>query len=298
MLQKGLDKYLKSLSRKSTEHGAKQGTEHLFEGQDGRIAARFFNARLSSVFQAVRSAENMELIAYEAMARSFSVNDTGLSILKLLEHATSDDESIQLDRLCRLLHVLNFFRQHPAPHIGLYLSVHSRLLTAVNGNHGAAFQRVLANLEIPQQRIVLQLPPITASQGWAIAHVADNYRKNGFRFAVHARNLEQAFELLETVHPHVLKLDLQSAVLQQDTKLFDRLLSISAQRQCQLILRKVDQINASRDLQALSWQSKPFGIQGNAVDIARSLLPATRTQIDLSGISTAIVNRPQQECCA
>lgn len=290
MLQRGLDQYLESLGRNSTEH--------LFEGKDGRIAARFFNARLSSVFQAIRSAENMDLIAYEAMARSFSVNDTGLSILTLLEHASSDDESVELDRLCRLLHVLNFFRQHPAPHIDLYLSVHSRLLTAVSGNHGAAFQRVLANLEIPQQRIVLQLPAITASQAWAIAHVVNNYRRNGFRLAVHARNFEQAFELLKTVNPDVLKLDLQSPVLQQDSKLFDRLLSATAQQQCRLILRKVDQFNASRDLHASSWQSRAFGIQGNAVDIARSVLPATHTQLIASGINCVCVNRSQRECCA
>lgn len=289
MLQRGLEVYLECLRNKNVEN--------LFVGNDGRIAARFFNARLSSVFQAIRSEQNLELLAYEAMVRSFSINDTGLSILKLLEHATTDDESIELDRLCRLLHVLNFFRQNSGPNIDLYLSVHSRLLTAVAGNHGAAFQRVLTSLDIPQQRIVLQLPAITPSQGWAVAHVAKNYRRNGFRFAVHARTVEQACELLDSVNPDVLKLNAENALTENELGRFDKLLSTAARQQCRVILRKVDQINWLRQRPTSSQQPTAFGIQGNAVDIARSVLPASPHN---GLVPTAVAKagyRGIQQCC-
>lgn len=289
MSQRGLESYLASLRSKNAEH--------LFVGKDGRIAARFFNARLSSVFQSIRSGKNLELLGYEAMVRSFSINDTGLSILKLLEHVTTDDESVELDRLCRLLHVLNFFRQGPSPNIDLYLSVHSRLLTAVTGNHGAAFQRVLASLEISQQRIVLQLPAITPSQGWAIAHVAKNYRSNGFRFAVHARNVEQAFELLDSVNPDVLKLNAENLFAEQDLGLFEILVSKAEQQQCRVILRKVDQINWWCPLQGAAQQRAILGMQGNAVDIARSVLPASSTNSSVPVTRVKGGYGSGQRCC-
>ena len=105
----------------------------------------------------------------------------GLSLWRLLDHAASDDESVELDRLCRMLHAINFFRQNEAEQADLYLNVHDRLLSAVSSNHGHAFQRILDALGLPIERIVLQLPTVTTNQSWLLNYVADNYRRNGFR---------------------------------------------------------------------------------------------------------------------
>jgi hypothetical protein len=59
--------------------------------------------------------------------------------------------------------------------------VHARLLAAVNNNHGVAYRRILAALELPHERIVLQLPVVTPNQRWLLNYVLDNYRRNGFR---------------------------------------------------------------------------------------------------------------------
>lgn len=289
MAYAGLSHYLKSLPT--------QSASQLFPGKDGRISARFFNARLSSVFQPIRSGEDLGLLAYEAFVRTFSVNDQGLSIWKLLEHASSDDESVELDRLCRLLHAINFFRQATAGNLDLYLTVHNRLLTAVAGNHGAAFQRVLAKLDIPQQRIVLQLPAIVPSQRWAITHVADNYRRNGFRLALHAQNIEQAFDLLERVQPDVLKLTFEQSLADKNAWLFEDLLRQAARQSCLIILRKVDQLPAYEKLREFADHRLAFAMQGNVIDIARSHLinpvgtPSQRRPQTDSNIS------PRHACC-
>lgn len=289
MAYAGLSHYLNSLPT--------QSASQLFPGKDGRISARFFNARLSSVFQPIRSGEDLGLLAYEAFVRTFSVNDQGLSIWKLLEHASSDDESVELDRLCRLLHAINFFRQAPADNLDLYLSVHNRLLTAVAGNHGAAFQRVLAKLDIPQQRIVLQLPAIVPSQRWAITHVAENYRRNGFRLALHAQNIEQAFDLLERVQPDVLKLTFEQSLGDKNAWLFEDLLRQAAQQSCLIILRKVDQLPLLEKMREFADHRLVFAMQGNAIDIARSHLinpvatPSQRRQQMDSNTP------PRQACC-
>jgi EAL domain-containing protein (putative c-di-GMP-specific phosphodiesterase class I) len=146
-------------------------------------------------------------VAFEGLARSVSKADEGLSLWRLLDHAASDDESVELDRLCRMLHAINFFRQGEAEQSDLYLNVHDRLLSAVSSNHGHAFQRILDALGLPIERIVLQLPTVTTNQGWLLNYVADNYRRNGFRLAINVASVQEATGMLERLHPHAFKLD-------------------------------------------------------------------------------------------
>ncbi len=199
-----LNQYLSRLSRDGAAHTSIQ-----LDAQ-GRAQGRFFNCTMTSAFQPVRELQHGVALAYEGLARSAAGGGEGLSLWKLLDSAASDDESVELDRLCRMLHAINFFRQEEAAGAGrpdLYLNVHSRLLSAVSSNHGHAFRRILDALELPLARIVLLLPPVTAQQGWLINYVADNYRRNGFRFAVQAAGAADGAALLERVRPDVLRLD-------------------------------------------------------------------------------------------
>ncbi|MEC5160603.1 EAL domain-containing protein [Janthinobacterium sp. CG_S6] len=174
---------------------------------EGRAQGRFFNCTMTSAFQPLRQLDSGAVFGFEGLARSVSAADAGLSLWKLLDHAASDDESVELDRLCRMLHAINFFRQQDAQQADLYLNVHDRLLSAVSSNHGYAFQRILDALGLPIDRIVLQLPAVTPNQGWLLNYVADNYRRNGFRFAVNASGPREAAALLERLRPDAFKLD-------------------------------------------------------------------------------------------
>jgi EAL domain-containing protein (putative c-di-GMP-specific phosphodiesterase class I) len=174
---------------------------------EGRAQGRYFNSTLTSAFQPIRALHDGAVIGHEGFARSYSEADPGLCVWKLLDHAASDDESVALDRLCRMLHTMNFFRQPEAGGSDLYLSVHARLMAAVDGNHGAAFGRVLEALELPRERIVLQLPVVTRQQNWLLDYVADNYRRNGFRIAINAPDATEALKLVERVRPGVVKID-------------------------------------------------------------------------------------------
>jgi EAL domain-containing protein (putative c-di-GMP-specific phosphodiesterase class I) len=175
--------------------------------RNGQALGRFFNCTITSAFQPIRENGSARVVAYEGLARSASADDAGLSLWKLLHHAASDDESIELDRLCRMLHAINFFRQEEAGAADLFLNVHDRLLSAVSSNHGYAFQRILDALGLPMARIVLQLPATSAQQGWLLNYVADNYRRNGFRLALNAATPAQALAALEQLHPDAIKLD-------------------------------------------------------------------------------------------
>jgi EAL domain-containing protein (putative c-di-GMP-specific phosphodiesterase class I) len=165
---------------------------------------------MTSAFQPVRELASARTVAYEGLARSVASQHAGLSLWKLLDGAASDDESIELDRLCRMLHAINFFRQAPDPATDLYLSVHDRLLSAVSSNHGNAFKRILKALELPFDKIVLQLPVASPNQGWLLSYVADNYSRNGFRVALNVTSPAQGREFLARVRPAVIKVDARS----------------------------------------------------------------------------------------
>lgn len=223
--------------------------------EDGRVQGRFINTTLTSAFQPIRNAITTEVVAYEGFVRSYSGSDQGLCPWKLLEQASDDNESIALDRLCRILHTINFFRQDEADDAELFLSVDGRLLAAVDSNHGTAFRRVLDTLELPQRRVVLQLPPVTSDQNWLLNYVSDNYRRNGFRLAVNARNADEAEVLLDHVRPEIIKLDTRGAT---DLPTNVKLLQEAKKRGIRIIFKRVENpamLSGLIELAAISGQS-------------------------------------------
>ena len=259
-----LQQYLARLGDGSDGHAASRS---IWRDGQGRVQGRFFNATLTSAFQSIQAlgADGINQInGFEGFARSYSASDQGLSLWRLLDQAASDDESVALDRLCRMLHAINFFRQQPAPNADaslavqpdLYLSVHARLLAAVESHHGVAFRRVLDALEVPHERIVLQLPPVRSNQDWPLAVVLQNYRRNGFRLALNADDAQQGCQLLDLpgqAQADVIKVDARE-INDEATAL--RLIRGAALRDVRLIFTRVDTVGVHRTLLRLGEQSQ------------------------------------------
>lgn len=271
-----LNQYLARLSDQSTA-----STSIRLDAQ-GRALGRFFNCTMTSAFQPVRDLGRGGVVAYEGLARSVSADDEGLSLWKLLDHAASDDESVELDRLCRMLHAINFFRQEDGGDADLYLNVHDRLLSAVSSNHGYAFQRILDALGLPIGRIVLLLPPVTAQQGWLLNYVADNYRRNGFRFAVSAGSAREGLHLLERVRPDVVRLDARHL---QDEEGIVALLAQGARQNAGVVFKRLETRESLLALQRIGEAAGvPLLAQGYLLDAPRTLL---RDAIRAQGLGAA-----------
>jgi EAL domain-containing protein (putative c-di-GMP-specific phosphodiesterase class I) len=283
-----LQKYLTRLS------DATGSASSIWLDHEGRAQGRFFNCTMSSAFQPIRQigggaaagADIGGVRAYEGLARSVSAQDKGLSLWKLLDHAASDDESIELDRLCRMLHAINFFRQADGTpessangEADLYLNVHDRLLSAVSSNHGHAFRRILDALELPLSRVVLQLPVATPQQGWLLNYVTDNYRRNGFRFAVNVDSAADAIAVLDRLRPDVFKLD--TRVL-HDTAGLLQLLERTRQAGVTVVFKRIETepaLQALRDLSAAA--GVPVLGQGYLLDEPRATLVDIQLQHQL-----------------
>jgi EAL domain-containing protein (putative c-di-GMP-specific phosphodiesterase class I) len=265
-----LDKYLAILSQTP-----QAGTSVWLDAQ-GRAEGKYFNCTLTSAFQPIRELNTRRIVGHEAYARSTSVESVGLSLWKILDHAANDDESVELDRLCRMLHAINFFRQTEAGGVDLYLSVHGRLLEAVSTNHGMAFRRILEGLGLPLGKVVLQLPEVKASQGWLLSHVTDNYRHNGFRFAVNVNDAAQALQLPQRVRPDVIKIDAR-LVAQDDNLLATlRLLEDGQRLGMQIIFKHVENEKVFRCLQQVGRLSGvELLVQGYLLDAPHPSLRAT-----------------------
>jgi EAL domain-containing protein (putative c-di-GMP-specific phosphodiesterase class I) len=258
------------LARLHAREGTKATTKLRLDGA-GRALGSYFHATLTSAFQPIRLAHSGEIAGYEGFARSYSKHDDGLSIWTLLESSANDDESIELDRLCRMLHAINFYRQAgtgvsinksadnllaPAPGSAagadLYLSVGGRLLAAVGSNHGMAFRRILDLLELPHEKIVLQIPSVSGGQGWLLDYVLNNYRRNGFRLAVGAVDAVAALALVETVQADVIKINGRHL---HDEDSVARLLLLAARRGIKVAFKCVENPAVADKLRRLTEQT-------------------------------------------
>jgi EAL domain-containing protein (putative c-di-GMP-specific phosphodiesterase class I) len=266
MLYARLEDYLSRLSHDG------QACTRVRVDAEGRAQGRFFNATLTSAFQPIRALHGGAIVGHEGFARSYSEAGHGLCVWKLLDQAASDDESVELDRLCRLLHAMNFFRQPEAAGRDLYLSVHARLLTAVDVNHGIAFSRVLHALAMPLDRIVLQLPAVGARQGWLLDYVSDNYRRNGFRVAVNASDAAEALTLVERVRPAVVKVD-GGEIAHDDAVL--PLLEVCERIGTQAVFKRVENGRVANALMRIAARSgMVLHAQGYLWDLPTTLLAA------------------------
>ncbi len=276
-----LEQYLACLQTPERRQEKAGSTARVWLDSEGRAQGNYFSSTLTSAFQPVRLAATGDIVGYEGFVRSYSEHDSGLSIWKLLDNSASDDESVELDRLCRMLHSVNFYRQFKGPASGdaataagaaevagsgkpagqvhgnepdfdLYLSVHGRLLAAVGSNHGMSFRRILNLLELPHDRIVLQIPAVTAGQGWLLNYVLDNYRRNGFRLAVGAVDATAALLLVDTVPADIIKVDGRQL---NDEDSVARLLEAAGRRCIKVDFKRVENPAVAATLHRLAVQT-------------------------------------------
>lgn len=194
------ERYLRTLPRDA------DGRHRLWSAQDGQIVGRFMACNLSSVFQPVVRLGDGAPFGHEAFVRSFDDAGSDLSPWNLFAHAASDESLVELDRLCRTLHVLNYFgRAEPAG--SLFLNVHGRLMLAVGDDHGSAFGRVLSALHIQRRAIVIESPSAMADDLSMLAYVMLNYRYNGYRIAVNLPGPALLDALFDQLRPDFVKLD-------------------------------------------------------------------------------------------
>jgi len=192
--------------------GAPTPDRPLWRDAAGRVQGQFFHCALTSLFETVwqlGADGSLASAGHEAMMRTWTRDgDLGLNPWKLFSLASDDSTLVELDRLCRLVHTLNYFARTPYDdRRRLVLNVHGRLLAAVAADHGKAFQRAVMALGLRPDQFVIQVPSTANDDLGLLLFVVDNYRRNGFAVAVQASDPAEAGALLVHAKPAFLKLD-------------------------------------------------------------------------------------------
>ncbi|SDX23815.1 EAL domain-containing protein [Nitrosomonas oligotropha] len=155
----------------------------LKRADNGWISGYFYQCELTSVFQPIFSIDLGKTIAHAAYVRSKSNEEIALWPWQVFAMASKDDQLIELDRLCRAIHALNYYFNHTSQSDNLFVEVHPRLLESVKDDHGRAFENFLDLIGVKTSRVVIEIPAIVNRNWKLLQHVIGNYRSRGYRIA-------------------------------------------------------------------------------------------------------------------
>jgi len=129
----------------------------VFTLPDGTAVGRFLRADLSSVFQPLIESGSGSCFGHEAFVGTHGRGERDIALWNLFSLVANDDVLVSLDRLCRIVHVLNYLRVPDVPG-KLFLNGQGRLLATVGEDHGHTFRKALDGIKLDPARIVIETP--------------------------------------------------------------------------------------------------------------------------------------------
>jgi EAL domain-containing protein (putative c-di-GMP-specific phosphodiesterase class I) len=189
-------------------------TQLLFDA--GGATGRHNDLALSSVFQPLLDSATRKAIAYEALLR---VSDkAGLPVAPdvLFRSMAENSGVVALDRLCRVIHSINFFSQAQGD-LSLFLNINGRHLLGIQkGTHGAAFETLLRYCCLKPSQVVLEILESEVDSLENVQIAIDAYKGKGFRIAIDDFGCRHSnFDRLWILSPDIVKLD-RSLIVQAD----------------------------------------------------------------------------------
>jgi len=178
---------------------------------------KYLGMQLSSAFQPLFIAGNLQTFAHEALLRVVDHQGLALSPAEAFAVPVSPDEVVYFDRLCRIIHALNFIRQADTQ-AELFLNVSGRhLLSLGGGAHGETFERLLAMCGLHPERIILEVLEARVDEIDHLNEAVEAYRHRGYRVAIDDFGCEHSnFDRLWRLTPDIVKLD-RSLIVQGTT---------------------------------------------------------------------------------
>ena len=150
--------------------------------QDGAWQAQFRGLRLSSVFQAVVALGSGRVVGHEGLVRLEYADGRGATPFRFFSGGLDETGLVELDALCRLLHLRNFQRQ-AADQGWLFLNV-SPLVVAGHRRHGDLLGQIVASAGFDTSRLVVEIAESGVQDGDTLAAAVAHYRELGCLVAI------------------------------------------------------------------------------------------------------------------
>lgn len=177
--------------------------------EGGRWAAQHQGLRVSSQFQPIYSLPHRRPVGYEALARF--TGPGGVAVDPALAFAQVPDpfEQLQLDRLCRLLHVHNFVTQD-VPDCWLFLNIHPEVFVraALEAPMLARAVQTVQQLGLPMHRLVFEVTEEVMSRSAYFEQAVEAARATGCLLALDDFGAGHSnFDRVWRMRPEIVKLD-------------------------------------------------------------------------------------------
>lgn len=187
----------------------KSATDYSLKRADnGWISGYFYHCELTSVFQPIFSIDQGKTIGHAAYIRSKSNNDVALWPWQVFSLASKDEQLVDLDRLCRAIHALNYYFNNISKSDNLFVDVHPRLLESVKDDHGRAFENFLDLIGVKTSRVVIEIPAIVNRNWKLLQHVITNYRSRGYQIAAdYSGTRSDWMAELGSLYPNIVRIE-------------------------------------------------------------------------------------------
>jgi len=186
-------------------------------GGEREVVALHAGLLLRSVFQPIFSVPKLQTVAFEGLVRAQrSGSGETLSPDALFSLARTRAQGVLLDRLCRMIHLLNFERQaHPSA--SLYLNLATMHLQALHqGQHGSFMEAMQAVCPLALERIILEITETQFDDRDTLNGIVQTFKHRGYRVAIDDFGARHSnFDRLWALTPDIVKID-RELLLQAD----------------------------------------------------------------------------------
>jgi len=149
-----------------------------------------------------------QVVAYEALLRVSDPQGRRIAPDRFFAALDDSHNVIGVDRLCRVIHSVNFLAQQSQQQ-ALYLNVNGRhLLGIASGRHGATFEALLAYCGLAPKQVVLEIIESSVDDLGLLQQAIAAYKSKGFRIAIDDFGARHSnFDRLWALEPDIVKLD-------------------------------------------------------------------------------------------
>jgi len=189
-------------------------------GASREIVALHEGLVLRSAFQPIFSASPLQPVAFEALVRAhIALDGQSVSPDALFASPRTQAQGVLLDRLCRLIHLLNFERQASNSQ-ALYLNLSTAHLQSVpQGEHGSFLNAMQAICALPAARVILEILETQFDDHDGLSQIVQTFKDRGYRVAIDDFGARHSnFDRLWALTPDIVKID-RELLLQADSNL-------------------------------------------------------------------------------
>ncbi|TCT24143.1 EAL domain-containing protein [Thiobaca trueperi] len=275
--------------------GDRSGTAHHLRFDDQGAFGSYRGMRLYSAFQPLFAGQDLAVVAHEALLRVRDEDGRALSPAEAFAVPTTPSEAMYFDRLCRMVHTLNFVQQAESE-AELFLNVSGRHLLSLSSGHGQTFEHLLNLCGLTPDQIILEILEGHVDDIGRLNDAVNAYRSRGYRVAIDDFGCEDSnFDRLWKLTPDIVKLD-RSLIVQGTTnerarRILPKLVEIIHELGAQVVCEGIENL----DQHSLAVDAGSDLVQGYYYARPSSDLIAPLTQTDARLFHPInSLNRPRQ----